>query len=142
MTASKIQKLKELFFLKFKFALTSSVATLVDIGLFNIFSYLVFSHLENRATVSHVISFSIAVLVNFYLQRRFIFEMKRTLNKTFLLALSVSLVGLILSTFFIRFLDSFPFFHQNPYLSKFVVVGVFFFYNFYFKRYVFEKKFV
>ena len=139
---STFQKLKELFFLKFKFALTSSVATLVDYGLFNIFSYLVFSHLDNRATISHILSFSIAVIVNFYLQRKFIFEMKRTLNKTFLLALLVSFVGLILSTILIKYLDGFPFFHQYQFITKLVVTGVFFFYNFYFKRFVFEKKFV
>ena len=142
MTAFNFQKLKELFFLKVKFAMTSSVATSVDIGLFFIFSYFVFSHLEYGVTISHIFSYSIAVFVNFYLQRRFIFEMKRPLNKTFLLALSVSLVGLALSTLFISFLDSFPFLHQHKYLSKFIVIGVFFFYNFYFKRYVFEKKFV
>jgi putative flippase GtrA len=142
MSLSKFERLKELFLLKFRFALTSSVATLVDIGLFNIFSYLVFSHLENRATISHVLSFSIAVIVNFYLQRKFIFEMKRTFNKTFLLALLVSLVGLILSTLLIKYLDTFPFFHLYQFITKLVVTGIFFFYNFYFKRYVFERKFI
>jgi putative flippase GtrA len=142
MSQSNFEKIKELFFLKFKFALTSSIATLVDIGLFNVFSYLVFSDLEHRAKTSHILSFSLAVIVNFYLQRKFIFEMKRTLNKTFFLALMVSFVGLILSTILISYLDGFPFFHHYQYILKLIVTGVFFFYNFYFKRYVFEKRFV
>ncbi|RMG79690.1 MAG: hypothetical protein D6714_15960 [Bacteroidetes bacterium] len=142
MTSFHMEKLRTLLFLKLKFALTSSVATVVDYGLFNVFAYLVFPTLAERTTYAHILSFSIAVIVNFYLQRRFIFETRRPTNKVFLYALLVSLSGLVLSTILIHYLDQIPALAPYPFLTKFIVTGVFFFYNFYLKRYAFEKRFV
>lgn len=140
--ASNFQKIKDLIFLKLKFAMTSSVATLIDYGLYNLCVYFIFPHLEKKATYAQLIAYSIAVIFNFTLQKRFVFSMERDLSQTFMLAIGISIGGLILSTILITYLVQYPFFDEYQYITKLLVTGIFFFYNFYLKRYAFEKKFI
>ncbi|MFK7937296.1 MAG: GtrA family protein [Saprospiraceae bacterium] len=132
-----LAKARELIWMKAKFALTGSVATVVDMTLFYF--------LEKYATtavIANVISYSCGMVINFILQRRFIFDLQRKVSTAFLGSLLVSIGGLALSTLIIYILNQYAFFQELPIAAKIIATGTVFFYNFYLKRYVFEKKFV
>lgn len=116
--------------------MTSAVATAVDYGLYLLLVDRVF-----EPVVANTISFSIAVVINFVLQKAVVFSVKRSAKRIFLLAILVSVGGLILSNGIILALSSQPFFAERQYLTKLITTGVVFFYNFYLKRYAFEKRF-
>lgn len=132
-----VEKLKKLFFLKVKFAMTSSVATLVDYGLYLALVYSVLS-----PVLSNIVSASCGMIVNFFLQKRFVFNLQRKVSTAFALAILVSLGGIALGTTIIWVLNHWAFFQIHQYLTKLVATGVVFFYNFYLKRFVFEKRFL
>ncbi|MBN2350476.1 MAG: GtrA family protein [Bacteroidales bacterium] len=129
--------LKEFFIPKFKFALTSSVATAVDYG-----SYLLLVNNLFSPVISNIISQTSGIIVNFILQKRFVFLMKRNLYAAFFLSILFSLIGLGLGTSFIYLLNKHEFFSVHQYITKFIVTGFIFFYNFYTKRFAFEKKII
>lgn len=122
-------------FLQMKFALTSSVATLIDY-----FLYLIAVNYFFSPIISNMVSYSIGMLVNFFLQKRYIFLLDRKVVHTFSISLTFSLIGLFISTLLIYILTQFSFFQDNQYITKFIVTGIVFFYNFYTKRYAFEKQ--
>ena len=66
------QNLKKLFLQKAKFAMTSGLATAVDIGLF----YVLITHVfQGQWILSNTIAYGIAVLLNFTLQKLFVFDL-------------------------------------------------------------------
>lgn len=136
-TPSILGKLKELLRLKMRFALTSSVATSLDYVL-----YLVLEKWFFSPVVSNVISYSSAALLNFWMQKRFIFELNRKVGNVFLMTVGISMGGLVLSTLMIYLLNMIPFFQQYQFLTKLITTGLIFFYNFYLKRFAFERRFV
>lgn len=121
---------------KLKFAASSSIATATDYILY----ILLVGHFFTPV-VSNMISYSCAVILNFTLQNQFIFINQRKLHHTFIWSMSFSLIGLILSTLLIWLLNHFAYLASNQYLTKIIVTGIIFFYNFYSKRYAFEKRF-
>lgn len=130
-------KLKDLFLLKAKFAMTSAVATTLD--------YVVYLSLVNRVfspALSNVISYSCGMVLNFILQKRFVFDLQRSVSKAFMLSMLVSLGGMGLSTLIVSSLSKIDFFDTRQYITKIIATGMVFFYNFYLKRYVFEKRFI
>ncbi len=133
----KIKKIRELFLLKTKFATTSLIATSVEYGLYTL---LTFSSMALKP--AQIISYGCGMLVNFLLQKRFVFELKRKLSSAFIGAMAVSLGGMAINFGIYSFLLRFPFFMENHYFAKLGATGIVFFYNFYMKRYVFERKFV
>jgi len=130
-------KMKELFLLKFKFALTSLVATVIDYGLYMILVYQFFT-----PVVANTIAYTIAVIINFTLQKKFVFSMEREAKRVFLLAVGVSVIGLGWSNLIIWTLTQYLFFMEYQFLTKLIATGLVFFWNFYMKRFVFEKKFI
>lgn len=132
-------KIKELFFLKAKYATASATATAVDYGLY----YILFHFFGLPKILSNFISYPIGVVFNFFLQKTFIFSMKRKLKTTFGLAMMVSAGGWALNSTIFYFLMKIEFFQTGNWhwAAKIIVNGIIFFYNFYGKRYVFEKKF-
>ena len=130
-------KIKALFLLKFKFALTSLVATSLDYTL-----YIVLVYQSLAPVLANTIAYTIAVILNFTLQKKFVFSMKRKERTVFMMAIGVSVVGLGLSNSIIWGLTQYPFFIDYPYVTKLIATGLVFFWNFYMKRFVFEKKFV
>ena len=129
-------QLEQLFRQKAKFAMTSGVATAVD--------YFIYLFLVGRffsPVVSNVISYGIAMVLNFLLQKRFVFDLRRSSSRAFLLAMAVSMGGLVISTLIVWLLSKWDFFSTHQYITKIIATGMVFFYNFYFKRYVFEKRF-
>ena len=120
---------------KLRFAGTSSIATVVDYGLFLILAYSGMSKVH-----SNLISATCGFLVNFVLQRKYIFESRRKVRTSFLISLGFSLIGISISTFFIYLLSQIPFFDLYPFITKLLVTGIMFFYNYYTKQIAFEKR--
>lgn len=122
---------------KIKFAITSSVATALDYGLYLMFT-LWFGINES---ISHAVSYSAGMVANFLLQRWFIFETNRKIGVVFSLSVTFSLIGWVLSQLiFNTLIFFFVFFSNHDLLAKIVVTATIFLYNFYTKRFSFEKK--
>ena len=119
-----------------RFALTGFLATLIDHSIF-----LGLTHWGSMdATRSHAISYPIGVLVNFFMQRYFVFTLSRSAYRAFSLSMLASVGGWALSTCLVWVLSSIAWLSIYPYPIKLIVTGIVFFYNFVTKRLVFEKK--
>ena len=130
------QNIVVLLIRKVKFATTSAFATAIDYG---IFLGLVYAT-TTLPYIANIISYSISMIINFLLQKKFIFSLERKLHYTFLLSVTFSLLGLVLSTSLIYFFSLNSFLNAHQYLTKLLVTGIVFFYNFYLKRFAFEKR--
>ncbi len=128
----------QLLKLKAKFALASSIATLCDLVIFQILE----SSTGWEPEWINVISSFAGMCINFLLQKKYIFELKRNAWKVFLFSLMISMGGIALSSAIIYILTHIKFFHELPIFAKLIATGIVFFYNFYLKRYAFEKKFM
>lgn len=131
------KKLWQLFLLKAKFATTSAIASVVDFGV-----YVFLEHFFLSPVASNVVSYSCGMVINFLLQKRFVFDLQGSVSRAFALSMMVSLGGMALSTGIIYGLSQIPFFNTYQPLTKLCSMGIVFFYNFYLKRYVFERKFI
>ncbi len=129
-------KLLRLITLKMKFAMTSGLATAVDYSV-----YIGLVHYFFSPVVSNVISYSCGMVINFLLQKKFVFSLQRSVSQAFMLSLLVSLGGLLLSTGIIYLLNKIIMLTNYQFIIKLIATGIVFFYNFYFKRFVFEKRF-
>ena len=134
----KDTKLLDLILMKAKYATTSLVATAVDFGMF----FFLINQFAFQTVVAQPIAYSCGMLVNFFLQKQFIFQLNRKLSNVFVLAMAVSLGGMAFSTFLMYLFEKITFFSEQTLILKILVTGIVFFYNFYFKRYAFEKRFV
>lgn len=124
--------------MKTKFAASSGVATLVDMGLFAVLSKVTSFPVE----IINVFTSLVGMVINFILQKKFIFELNRKVSTAFILSLLVSLGGILISTSIIYGLKRFELFQTYPIIAKIIATGIVFFYNFYLKRFSFEKKFL
>lgn len=134
---SKPQAFIELIKLKVQFGFASLLATGID---YSLFLGLVF--LKFDAVNAHYFSASTGMLVNFLVQNRYVFLRERELLPTFLLSILVSIIGILLGGFLMGWIQSYDFWNSNLYLAKLLITGLIFFYNFYLKRFVFEKRFL
>lgn len=123
--------------LKVRFGFSSVIATGVDYGL-----YLLLVEKYLSPVYSNLISASIGMIINFMLQRRYIFQLQRKAGMAFLISLGTSLVGVGLSTGLIYLFNKIPFFYEHQYITKALVIALIFNYNFYMKRFAFEKRFL
>ena len=123
--------------MKVKFAMSSSVATLVDYVLYQVLVRYLFS-----PVVSNLISATVGMVINFFLQKKYIFELKRSVNIAFIISLLVSVGGIGISTIIIHFLNNSEMLSGNQYIIKAIATGTVFFYNFYMKRFAFEKRII
>lgn len=129
-------KFYTLFEQKIKFAFASVVATLTDYLL-----YLLFTLSFQFAPVSsNIVSSFCGMLINFLIHKRLVFTLQRKPHQAFLLSLLVSVGGIGLGTTIIYLLTQYAFFLKHQYITKLIATGIVFFYNFYFKRFAFEKR--
>ena len=135
--STTIDNIVRLFMMKVKFAMSSSVATFVDYILYQVLVRYLFS-----PEVSNLISASVGMVINFFLQKKYIFELKRSVKIAFLISLLVSVGGIGISTGIIHYLNKSEMLAGNQYIIKAIATGTVFFYNFYMKRFAFEKKFI
>ena len=126
-----------LFMMKVKFAMSSSVATIVDYVLYQVLVRYFFS-----PVVSNLISATVGMVINFFLQKKYIFELKRSVKIAFIISLFVSVGGIGISTIIIHFLNNSEILSGNQYIIKAIATGTVFFYNFYLKRFAFEKRII
>ena len=131
------KQLKKLFILKAKYATASATATTLDY-LF----YFILLQFGLSKTLSNFISYPFGVVFNFILQKKYIFSMQRGLKKTFILAMMVSAGGWAMNATLFGLFMKVPFLETYHWFTKILVNGIIFFYNFYGKRYVFEKRFI
>ncbi len=120
---------------KIPFALTGLVATGINYGL-----YLLLVDRYLPPLPATLIAYSSSVVLNFFLQRYFVFELRRSLRSAFLLSMVVSVGGLLLDAAIVYGLHYFPLLGEREWLIKGVATGVMFFYNYYGKRRVFEGR--
>lgn len=116
-----------------RFALTGLIATGINYGL-----YLLLVDRVLDPVPATVVAYSSSVVLNFFLQRYFVFELRRSLGAAFALSMLVSLGGLLLDAGIVWALHQFPLVGQREWLIKLVATGVVFFYNYFGKRRVFE----
>jgi len=115
--------------------MTSTIATAID---HIIYLVLIKYIIESKA---HFISYAIGIITNFILQKRFVFMLKRKVYVTFILSVSFSIFGLIAGTFLIHYFAKIDFFSNHKYYNKLLVTVMIFIYNFYTKRFAFEKEY-
>ncbi|GAB4397914.1 MAG: hypothetical protein OHK0053_15390 [Microscillaceae bacterium] len=129
------QKIRDLLLSKLKFATTSALASLVDYSL-----YLLLVSQAYVPTTAHRISAGCGMVLNFFLQKRFIFALKRRAYMAFAISVFFSLLGIEIGAQIIRGLNQFTFFAEHQPITKLVSMGLVFFYNFYTKRFAFERR--
>lgn len=133
-----------LFSLVLKFGSASLVATLVDYLLYTF----VFTELGDGPVVFPWFTVDYAdlaaafcgMLVNFFLQKNYVFKMERGFVVTFLLSILFSLIILLFGSWFMHKLKLIALFAAYPILAKIIVTGIKFIINFFTKKWVFEKK--
>lgn len=123
--------------MKVRFAMSSSIATTVDYVFYQVLVKYVFS-----PVTSNIISATVGMLINFVLHKKYIFKLNRSVKAAFLISLLVSIGGISIGTFIVKYLNGINFFNTNQYIIKAIATGIVFFYNFYMKRFAFEKKFL
>ena len=128
-----VRKVWDFGWKKLPFALTGAVATGINYGL-----YLLLVHRYLLPLPATLLAYSSSVVLNFFLQRYFVFELRRSLRSAFLLSMVVSVGGLLLDAAIVYGLHLFPLLGEREWGIKLVATGVVFFYNYYGKRRVFE----
>ena len=119
---------------KLKFGMTSSIATAVDYTLYLILV------MSLSPVVSNLISAGTGMIINFFLQKRYIFELRRKFQYALAISVLTSLIGIALSTSIIWVLNYVFTFTEYQFIIKGIATGIVFFYNFYMKRFAFEKR--
>lgn len=131
------KRLRKLLLLKLRFATTGAIAAVVDTVLYLI--------LVNRVFVplwANIISYSVGILLNFVLHWKYVFDPKRNIYAVFGLSLLVSMGSLALNTAIVYYLQDVELLQGNQTIIKLIATGIVFFYNFFFKRFAFEKRFL
>lgn len=120
---------------KIPFLLSGIVATGINFGM-----YLLLVDRFLPPGPATMIAYSSSVLVNFLLQRYFVFELRRSVQSAFALSMLVSAGGMLIDWLIVTGLHQFPYLGDQEWLIKGAATGIVFFYNFYAKRRVFEGK--
>lgn len=131
-----VQKTIDFVIEKIPFAITGAIATGINYGLY---LFLVDRYLPYRAAT--VVAYSSSVVLNFFMQRYFVFKLNRSVRSAFAWSMLVSLGGLILDAAIVESLHWERIFGNLPeWIIKGVATFLVFFYNFYLKRLVFEGR--
>lgn len=120
---------------KIPFAITGFIATGINYGL-----YLLLVDRFLPYMPATIIAYSSSVVLNFFMQRYFVFELRRSVESAFALSMLVSLGGLLIDAFLIYVFHQTLILGDQEWLIKGVATGLVFFYNFYLKRLVFEGR--
>jgi len=130
-------KIYDLVKLKLQFGFASLLATGIDYSFF-----LILVNANIQAVKAHYVSATIGMLVNFAVQNKYVFLRERRLLTVFLLSMAVSVIGIVLGGILMGWIQKFTFWSSHLYLAKLLVTACVFFYNFYLKRFAFEKRFI
>lgn len=122
---------------KVKFGIGSLFSTTLD---YAIFFSLLWADFGLEIGLIQGIALSISIASNFIIQRNLIFLKVRGLVASLGWSLSFSLTSVVLSSLLAQWLNSFPFFNENPIFIKLLITAIFFLFNYYTKQFSFEKK--
>lgn len=117
-----------------KFFTTSLIATGVDFTLYSLLLFIL------SPVSAHFCSATTGMVVNFILQKKFVFELKRGLKTSFVFSLLFSIGGIFLGASIIYLLTLFAFFAQYPIVAKCIAIGITFFYNYETKKIAFGDR--
>lgn len=143
------EQAKQFFILFGRFAVAGALASVINFAVFNGLFYWVFAlpaldpssaEFKQKSVLADLIAYACGVLFNYVLHKRFIFESRRTVSTTFVLYILVSLGGMAMSAGLTWFFIKILFFAEHPYLMKVLTMGLVFIYNFFSKRFAFEKR--
>lgn len=118
-----------------KFMASGLLATLIDIALFT-FVFSTFMHVY----YAELLAGSVGMVVNFILHKRYVFELKRNAYVAFVLYIGFSLIALFFGAWLIEILVEVEWLAVYLIVPKLIVTGVKFFYNYFTKRWVFERR--
>lgn len=154
--SSTYSVLKAFFYPKIRFAVASLLATVVD---FCLFSFVLISLFE--PVNAERISAGVGMVINFILQKRYVFKMKRNALLVLMLSIALSVIAIEIGAQLINVLTHhevafrvagysvfrivnpfYNFFLENIVLAKILSVLVKFVFNFYTKRWAFQKEFI
>lgn len=118
-----------------KFATSSAVATLVD---FCLFTFVLSHYLD--IFYAEIISGFVGMTINFFLQKKYVFDLQRNQVWAFVLSIVFSFVGLFLGGLLMQHLAKMDLFIEYLFVAKLIVIGAKFIFNYFTKRWIFEKK--
>jgi len=118
-----------------KFGLVSVFATLADLGSFTF----LFRHMFPLFW-AEICSAFIGMIINFFLQKRFVFDLNRKVSNAFMLSIGFSFAFMFLGAFCLAEIVKIPFFAEYVILAKLIVMGSKFILNYFTKRWIFENR--
>jgi putative flippase GtrA len=93
-------------------------------------------------SISQAISYFFGIVVNFILQKIFVFDNQvRRTSRVFLLSVPFAILGLLMSSLFIHHLTKIVFFTNYQIITKLIITGLIFFYNYFTRKLLFEGSF-
>lgn len=129
-----IAELKVLMLSMGKFATTSLLGTGLDFLTFTFIFRLIMPLFWAEIAAAFI-----GMIVNFFMQKRFVFQLNRKAETAFILSVAVSFVLMFAGAFAITNLVKIEFFAMYPLVAKITVMGAKFVFNFFSKRWIFEK---
>jgi len=91
-------------------------------------------------SISHVISYSSGMVINFTLQKIFVFNQVHRTRNVIIIVTLFFVLGLIWSSVFVHFITQINFFMNKQPITKSIVIGMLFFYNYFTRRIAFEGR--
>ena len=90
-------------------------------------------------SISQVISYSCGVVVNFILQKIYVFENQtRKTRNVFIFSIPLAALGIVMSSILIHYLTTIEFFMEYQFITKTIVSILVFFYNYFTRKFLFE----
>jgi putative flippase GtrA len=132
------EKIIRLIKLKLKFGASSIVATLCDLSIF----FFLTRDEWLQPEIAQGIASSTGMLINFFLQKKYVFDIQRRTRTAFFMSIGISLMGILISIGIIHVLTTYTPLKDYIQVAKLMTIGTMFFYNFYLKRFAFEKRFL
>ncbi len=122
-----------------RFGLSSGLASLVDLGVFFVVQT-VLGLLD--AFYAEILSASCGMVVNFFMQKRFVFDLQRKAYVAFFLSIAFSIAIMYLGALTLDQVRLHPYFADPDkiIIAKIPVMGFKFVLNYFSKRWVFERK--
>ncbi len=130
-----LKNIKQTGFSMVKFATTSLLGTGLDFLSFTLlFRYIL------PVFWAELCSAFIGMVVNFFMQKKFVFTLNRKASTAFLLSVAFSFVFMFAGAFVMKGLSQTEFFADFLIGAKILVMGGKFLLNYFSKRWVFEKR--
>lgn len=118
-----------------KFGLSSALGTLADFLSFTFIFLKIFPLFYAELCAAFI-----GMVFNFFMQKRFVFQLQRTAHSAFFLSILFSIVVMMVGAYLLTLLATIPFFAANIIMAKVLIMGFKFGLNYFSKRWVFEKK--